>query len=132
MMWWQTINCRLEGLLFAICMHSELFCQCHWTTSRYAGAVAILSAPAVARPSAPAVAIPSTPAALQDSSLVKKQSTIMLFSIAHLCAFLHPGGALPPLYVFPSGLAYHGSCCAAEVQVRTQALQFARFRCKTE
>lgn len=35
---------------------------------------------------------------------------------------------MPPLYVFPTGLAYHGACCAAEVlelappQVRRGAL----------
>eukprot|EP00983_Pelagomonas_calceolata_P084344 1156350-Pelagomonas_calceolata.AAC.8 len=35
------------------------------------------------------------------------------------------GGALPPLYVFPSGLAYHGACCAAEAQVIKQGSSYA-------
>ncbi|KAF5834626.1 Pep3/Vps18/deep orange family-domain-containing protein [Dunaliella salina] len=35
---------------------------------------------------------------------------------ASALAGLPSGGALPPLYVFPSGLAYHGACCAAEAQ----------------
>lgn len=38
----------------------------------------------------------------------------------HTCATAHvhltlSGGALPPFYVFPTGLVYHSACCAAEV-----------------
>jgi hypothetical protein len=41
---------------------------------------------------------------------------------------LPAGGAVPPLYVFPSGLAFHGLCCAAEVVALVSPQQAGKIR----
>jgi hypothetical protein len=41
---------------------------------------------------------------------------------------LPSGGALPPLYAFPSGLAFHAVCCAAEVLEVAPPAQAGRIR----